>query len=445
MNMKKPVNRRHFLKKTAGITAGVIGFPYLVRSSALGKAGTVAPSNRIVMGAIGTGGMGKGDLGGFLNKKEVQVVAVCDVDSIHSAQAKKMVDESYGTGDCGEYMDYRDLLGRGDLDAVMHALPDHWHGIVSVACARAGLDIFGQKPLARTIKGGRAICDAVKRYGRIWQTGSWQRSVAHFHKAAELVHTGRIGKVKYIEVGLPGDSGFQMYRDRGPVFPKREVPKNLNYNMWLGPAPWREYTGFEGTIHFDWRWVMDYSGGQLTDWAGHHIDIAHWGMGFDHTGPVAITEAKGEYPKEGTYDVPYAYRFKCTYANGVDILVANSSQLPHGMGTCWYGENGQWIFVNRGGLKASSDKILRSVVGPGEKRLYKSGDHKQNFIDCIKSRRETITPAETAHRSISVALLGEIAMLTGRDLKWDPVKEEFINDELANRYLGRPMRAPWHL
>ena len=261
MNMKKPVNRRHFLKKTAGITAGVIGFPYLVRSSALGKAGTVAPSNRIVMGAIGTGGMGKGDLGGFLNKKEVQVVAVCDVDSIHSAQAKKMVDESYGTGDCGEYMDYRDLLGRGDLDAVMHALPDHWHGIVSVACARAGLDIFGQKPLARTIKGGRAICDAVKRYGRIWQTGSWQRSVAHFHKAAELVHTGRIGKVKYIEVGLPGDSGFQMYRDRGPVFPKREVPKNLNYNMWLGPAPWREYTGFEGTIHFDWRWVMDYSGG----------------------------------------------------------------------------------------------------------------------------------------------------------------------------------------
>jgi predicted dehydrogenase len=430
------IGRRGFLKGAAGLA---VGFPYLIPSSAMGKAGAVAPSNRIVMGAIGTGSMGKGDLGGFLGNREVQVVGVCDVDLDHVNQAKKMVDGKYGNDDCAVYGDYRDLIARGDLDTVMHALPDHWHGIVSVACAQAGLDIHGQKPLARTIKGGRAICDAVQRYGRIWQTGSWQRSVGHFHKAAELVRNGRIGKVKYVEVGLPNGHGSS-------VFPQTEVPKNLDYDKWLGPAPWRDYTGFGGgRVHWNWRWVMDYSGGQLTDWAGHHVDIAHWGLGFDEEGPVKIYDAKGVYPKDGTYDVPTAYKFTCKYANGVDIVVANAAQLEHSMGPCWYGEDGKWIHVNRGGVQASDDSILKETIGPGEIKLYKSTNHLQNFIDCVKTRKATITPAETAHRSISVALLGEIAMLTEKDLDWDPKKEVFTNDEAANRYLSRPMRSPWHL
>ncbi|MCF7955427.1 MAG: Gfo/Idh/MocA family oxidoreductase [Phycisphaerae bacterium] len=428
------MKRRDFLK--AGV--GAVSFPYLIPSSAMGKAGTVAPSNRIVMGAIGTGSMGTGDLRGFLGKNEVQFVAVCDVDSVNRKNAKKHVDDRYGNQDCADYEDYRDLIARGDLDAVMHALPDHWHGIVSVACARAGLDIHGQKPLARTIRGGRAISDAVKQYGRVWQTGSWQRSVGYFHKAAELVNAGVIGKVKYCEVGLPNGGG-------SGVLPVTPVPERLNYDMWLGPAPWREHVALNGdTVHWNWRWVMDYSGGQLTDWAGHHIDIAHWGLGLDNTGPVSITEAKGVYPTEGTYDVPTAYRFKNTYANGVEIVVANESQQPHGMGACWYGENGQWIHVKRGGMKASSPEILKTVLGPNDKRLYKSTDHMQNFLDCVKDRKKTITPVETAHRSISAGLLGEIAMLTGRDLKWDLVKETFIGDEAANRYLSRPFRTPWH-
>ena len=440
MKMKQNLNRRKFIKN-ASAAAACLGFPYLIPSSALGIGGTVAPSNRIVMGAIGVGSMGRADLRGFLNKSEVQFVAVCDVDSSHSDQAKKMVDDKYGNGDCATYKDYRDLIGRGGLDAVMHALPDHWHGIVSVACARAGLDIHGQKPLARTIRGGRAICDAVERYRRVWQTGSWQRSRSHFHRAAELVYSGKIGKVKYVEVGLPNGRSSE-------VLPVTEVPASLDYDMWLGPAPWREHVDLQGkggSVHWNWRWVMDYSGGQLTDWAGHHIDIAHWGLGFDKTGPVEITDAKGEYPTEGTYDVPTAYKFRCKYANGVEILVANQAQLPRGRGTCWYGEDGKWIYVNRRGLKASSDAILKEVVGPGDARLYKSRDHLQNFIDCVKSRKETITPVETAHRSISVGLLGEIAMLRGKDLKWDPEKEVFTNDEIANRYLSRPMRSPWHL
>jgi len=435
---RKKINRRGFIKTSAGAVAGGLCFPYIVSSSALGKGGRPAASERIVMGAIGVGSMGTGDMKGFLGKSEVQVVAVCDVDTNHTDQAKQKVDGKYGNTDCAVYGDYRELIGRGGLDVVMHALPDHWHSIISVACARAGLDMHGQKPLARTIRGGRAICDAVERYGIVWQTGSWQRSVAHFRRAAELVRNGRIGEVKYVEVGLPDGKGSE-------TFGVKAVPANLDYDMWLGPAPWREYTGFgKGTVHWDWRWVMDYSGGQLTDWAGHHVDIAHWGLGLDRTGPVEICEAVGQYPTEGTYNVPVAYKFRCKYANGVEMVVANRSQQRHGQGVCWYGDKG-WIYVNRGGLSAEHPKVLKELIGPEEIKLYKSNDHRQNFIDCVKSRKETITPAEIAHRSISVAQLGEIALLTGRDLKWDSDKEEFIGDETANRYLSRPMRSPRHL
>ncbi|MBN1816231.1 MAG: Gfo/Idh/MocA family oxidoreductase [Sedimentisphaerales bacterium] len=428
------ISRRVFLK-TGAAAGAALAVPALVPASVCGAN---PPSERIVMGAIGVGSMGQGDLNGFLHKDEVQVVAVCDADRNHITQAKTMVDSRYGNQDCKGYLDYRELIGRGDLDAVMHALPDHWHGVVSVDCARAGLDIHGQKPLARTIVEGRAICEAVDRYGRIWQTGSWQRSVAHFHRACELVINGRIGAVKYVEVGLP-DGG------QSPVFPRRPVPENLDWNWWLGPAPWRDYTGFDagGSAHWNWRWVMDYSGGQLTDWAGHHIDIAHWGLGLDRTGPVQI-EGKGEYPKEGTYDVPYAYKFTCKYANGLEMVVANAAQQPHGMGACWYGEKG-WIHVSRGGLNASDEKILREVIGPNETHLYKSNDHLQNFLDCIRTRKETITPAEIAHRSISVALLGEIAMLTGRKIHWDPNREQIRNDPAASALLGRALREPWTL
>ena len=428
----KKIDRRVFLKGAAAVA----GFPYIISSSALGKAGTVSPSNRLVVGVIGTGSMGRGDLQNFLSRGEVQVVAVCDVDKVNAREGREMVNGKYENRDCAVYGDYRELIGRGDLDVAVHAIPDHWHMKISVACARAGLDIHGQKPLSRTIKGGRTICDAVEKYGVIWQTGSWQRSVGDFHRAAELVRNGRIGKVKYVEIGLPDG------QKSSPNFPVIPVPDGLNYDMWLGPATWRDYTGFGGgSVHWNWRWVMDYSGGQLTDWAGHHVDIAHWGLGLDRTGPIEI-EGKGEYPKDGTYNTPYAYKFRCKYANGVEAVVANASQLPHGMGPCWYGEKG-WIHVNRGGLWAEHDSVFKEVIGPNETKLYKSVDHVGNFLDCVKNRKETITPAEIAHRSLSVGLLGEIAMLTGRKLKWDPDKEEIIGDELASRYLSRPLRAPW--
>ena len=420
--------RRDFLKGTIAVGGSAFVLPTLVPATVFGVR---APSNRIVMGAIGVGSQGTGDMQGFLSKQDVQMVAVCDVDKAHRDRAKQIVDERYGNTDCTTYLDFRELIGRGDLDAVQLAMPDHWHAIPAIEAARAGLDIHGQKPLARSIREGRAICDAVHRYGRVWQTGSQQRSDYKFRRACELVRNGRIGKILKIEVGLPTGGGT----DVKPVTP---VPEGLDWNFWLGPAP---YVPYRGVVHWNWRWVMDYSGGQLTDWAGHHIDIAHWGMGWDTTGPVEI-EGRGDYPTEGLYNVATEYKFACKYADGTVLTVANNRQLTQG--AKWYGQTG-WIHVNRGGLSASDEKILKEEIGPDEIRLYESRDHKQNFLDCVKSRRLTICPVEVGHRSISVGLLGEIAMLTGRKIKWDPETEQIIGDPHASALLGRSYREPWVL
>jgi len=421
------MTRRDFFRKTAGVGA-VIAFPAIVPRSVFGAN---APSNRIVMGAIGVGSQGTGDMHGFLSKSEVQMVAVCDVEKAHRDRAKQIVDDGYKNSDCKSYLDFRELIGRGDLDAVQLALPDHWHAIPAIAALRAGLDIHGQKPFARSIREGRAMCDAVHRYGRVWQTGSQQRSDYKFRRACELVRNDRIGKILKIEVGLPTGGGTD-------VKPVTKAPEGLDWDFWLGPAP---YVPYRGVAHWNWRWIMDYSGGQLTDWAGHHIDIAHWGMGWDYTGPVEI-EGKGNYPTDGLYNVPTEYRFNCTYRDGTVMTVANNKQLAQG--AKWYGEKG-WIHVSRGGLSASDEKILKEEIGPNETHLYESRDHKQDFLDCVKSRKLTICPAEVGLRSISVGLLGEIAMLTGRKIKWNPDTEEIIGDPEASALLGRSYREPWVL
>ena len=430
-NLGSGVSRRRFLKDAAGVGLGAAAFPAIVPGSALGADGAVAPSERIVMGAIGVGSQGTGNMRGFLNRDVVQYVGACDVDRAHRERAKNLIDQKYENKDCVAYLDYRELLARGDLDAVSIGLPDHWHGIISVAVANAGCDIYGEKPLARSIREGRAICDAVHRHGRIWQTGSWQRSVRHFYDACMLVRNGRLGKLEKVEVGLPTGS------TSGPN-PVQRVPEGLDWDWWLGPAP---RVPFRGVVHWNWRWILDYSGGQLTDWAGHHIDIAHWGLDKDSDGPVEIW-GNATYPSDGLYTAPTHYKFHCLYADGVPLTVANNTQIP--MGAKWYGERG-WIHVNRGGLWAEPRSLLDEEIGPDGVQIYKSSDHVGNFLECVKTRQQTITPVETAHRSISVGLLGEIAMLTGRKIKWDPVKEEIIGDPGASELLARPFREPWTL
>ncbi len=428
--------RRDFLKKSTAISAGAFLLPQIIPSTALGMGGKLPPSDRIIMGAIGVGSQGTGNMNTFLeHSKEVQFVAVCDVDSNHSKNAKGLVDAANKNSDCRTYGDYREFLEKEKLDAVCIALPDHWHGLIYSAAANKKLDIYGEKPLARTIYDGRAIVSAVKRNNIVWQTGSWQRSTPNFHRAVELVLNGRIGKVTRIEVGLPdGNKGVG-------TPPVKDVPANLDWEMWLGPAP---KVPFRGIVHWQWRWILDYSGGQLTDWAGHHIDIAQWGIGMERSGPVEFS-GEGVYPREGLFNVPVEYNINCKYANGIEMRVANSSQLPtKNGGATWYGEKG-WINVDRGRLIASDPKILDEVIGENEIHPYKSINHVGNFLECVKSRAETVAPVEIAHRSISVGLLGEIAMTTGQKFQWDPVKEEIIGNPVASRLLVRPYREPWEL
>lgn len=434
MDEGKKIGRRRFLQAATGAAAGAVAFPHIVPSSVLGAE---APSNKITLGCLGVGSQGTGNMNGFLSKSDARVLAVCDVDRGRLARAKQTVDEKYGNGDCATYHDFRELIARADIDALSLALPDHWHAIPVIMAARAGKDMYGEKPLARTIHEGKRMVEAVQRYNRIWQTGSWQRSQERFRRACELVINGRIGKVSRVEVGLPTGGGS----GNPPVSP---VPEGLDWDFWLGPAPWRPFMKYSGQApHWDWRWILDYSGGQLTDWAGHHVDIAHWGLGLDRTGPVEV-EGKGEYPPDGVYDAPTAYKFTCKYANGLTMVVANDRQQPHGMGTCWYGEKG-WVHVNRSGLWAEPAGILDEVIGPNETHLYESRDHIQNFLDCVRTRNETVTPIDIAYRSISVGHLGEIAMRLGRKVKWDPDRLEFVGDDAAARLMSRPMRSPWHL
>jgi predicted dehydrogenase len=438
----KGINRRDFLKGAA-VSVGVPGFPHAVASSALGKAGTVSPSNRITVGCVGVGGerpggQGTVDLHEFLGRGEVQVIAVCDVDSNHRERACNIVNEKYASRDCAAYNDFRELIGREDIDAVSLVLPDHWHAIPAVMAARAGKDVFCQKPLAYSVAEGRAICDAVAKYGVVWQTGNSMRSSRNIRFACELVRNGRVGKVQKVLVGLPNvnniaDNGARISRDTRPG----PAPRDLDYDMWLGPAPWKPYS--PGRCHWNFRWVSDYSGGQITDWAGHYCDVAQWGMGTERTGPVEV-EGKGVFPDDSLFDTVENYEFVCKYAEGFTMIVAGP--LPDGVR--FEGSDG-WIFVNHRELDAHPKSVLDSVIGPEEIHLYESNDHKGNFIECIRTRAEAVSPAQIAQRSVSVGHLGVIAIKLGRKLKWDPEREGFVDDSEANRLLSRPMRSPWRL
>ncbi|MBL1215887.1 MAG: gfo/Idh/MocA family oxidoreductase [Planctomycetes bacterium] len=437
-----PVSRRAFLKSAAGTTAtaAILGFPTIVPSSVLGRPGSsgqVAPSNRITMALIGCGGMGRGDMGALMRYPEVQFVAVCDPDlrqrtparqSVLSHYAQQSQDGTYRG--CDDYNDFREVLARDDIDAVVQATPDHWHALVVTAAARAGKDIYGEKPLSLTIAQGRIMSDAVRQYGRVFQTGSQQRSDGRFRFACELVRNGRIGTVHRVTCGLPTTPTTGNH----PPIP---VPDGFDYDLWLGPAPWMPYC--QNRTHWNFRWILDYSGGQVTDWGAHHIDIAHWGLGLQNTGPVKV-EGVGEYPADGLWDAATNYRFVCKYDTGVELVATNNFEN----GVKWEGDDG-WVFANRGRIDAEPKSLLNETIGPNEVHLPRSPGHHRNFLDCVASRREPIAPIEQAHRTITVAHLGNIAMQLGRRIRWDPDAETIIDDPTAARMVDRAMREPWTL
>ncbi len=383
--------------------------------------------------------MGSANVAAFLDEPGAQVVAVCDVDAEHLASACAQVREKYGNKDCASYRNFEDVLARADVDAVMIAAPDHWHGLIGVAALRAGKDVYGEKPLAQFWAEGKAICDAVAEHRRVWQTGSWQRSRAQFRQACELVRNGRIGKVHTVEVGLPG--GLTDFDGLGHLDQPTEPPKHLDYDRWLGPAPKAPYCA--ARVHKTWRWNLDYGGGMLMDWVGHHVDTAHWGLGFDGTGPVEV-EGKGEYTlASAVWNAPSKFRVTARYAGGVTMIVSGGYDDIR-RGARWIGDEG-WIWVDRAGMEAHPRQVLFSRIRPDEIRFERSESHYRNFLDCVRTRRRTLSPADVALRSAAPGYLGLISILNQTKIRWDPVKQKIVGNPLAERLLSRPMRSPWRL
>ncbi|MBN2411720.1 Gfo/Idh/MocA family oxidoreductase [candidate division KSB1 bacterium] len=457
MHKQKKLNRRDFLKNTAGSTAAaLLGFPYIISSSALGNENRPAPSDRIVMGCIGLGGQGTFNLRAFLNQPDVQVVALCDVNEgsddydmlyqfkgttaglkpalerVETFYAEQTTSGSYKG--CDTYHDFRDLLARKDIDAVTVCTPDHWHGLISIAAAKAGKDIYCEKPLTNTIVEGRAVSDAVKRYERILQTGSHERSNHSVRYAAELIQNGRIGKLHTIRVNMPIDNDVAI-----PPQPIMPVPPGLDYDFWLGPTPWASYT--KKRSHFWWRYILSYGGGEMTDRGAHILDLAQLVMGTDETGPVEFSGI-GEAPRDGLFNTFINYNYQCRYANGVQLI--GKYDLPRGIK--FEGTDG-WIFIHihGGRLESEPKSIVQEIIEPDEIHVGRSPGHQRNFLDCVITRNKPMADAETGHRTATICHLLNIAMLTEQKLLWDPKLEQITNSPEANKMIAPPMRSPWRL
>jgi predicted dehydrogenase len=416
--------------------------PSIVPASALGR-GSVAPSEKIAMGFIGVGGMGTGHVRSFLQYPDVQVRAVCDVRLEHRLRAKEIVDGHYGTPDCDHYNDFRELLARPDIDAVLIAVPDHWHALIGMEAARQHKDMYYEKPVCRYFNEGLALREAVKRSGVIFQHGTQQRSDERFRLACELVRNGRLGKLERIIAGAAGYSQI-------PLQPEQPVPEGLDYNFWLGPAPVSPYTQVRCTRHF--TLIYDYSLGCISGaWGIHDIDIVQWALDADESGPTEV-EGSGRIAGNGLFDTIGEWQSIHRYPNGVQLIftdhVSARKNLPeyklNSMGLVFIGSEG-WVAVSRALIDAYPKSLLQEPIGSDEIRLPRSDDHRRNFLDAVRSRQPALCPVDIAVRSEAVCQQADIAVRLGRKLTWDPQKEQFAGDEAANRMLTGVMRSPWHI
>jgi predicted dehydrogenase len=418
-------SRRRFLQSA---------FPLILPAATLGRAGATAPNSRVRLACIGLGGQGTSNLRAFLADERVQVVALCDVDARHLERAAALA--KLGAGDL--HKDFREVLARADVDAVMNATPDHWHAGVAVAAARAGKDLYSEKPLGGSIADGRAICRAVAEHQRILQCGTWRRSGLKVRMACERVRNGYIGELQQIEIGVPGHfairGGFTGLEGPEPV------PDHFDYERWLGPSPTRPYTA--ARCHFNFRWIDEYAPGYITDWGAHFLDVAQWGAGMDHTTPIEVEARNIQRRSQGLYDAPEQFHIEYRYANGVRVIMSSTDDKTK-WGTRFVGSEG-WIYSESEMLKASDDAILRVKLKAGDTRLYESKHHHRNFIDAVLSRGPTAAPAETAQRAATTCQLGAIAAALGKPLKFDPVTERF-EAEAANAQLAKPVREGWSL
>jgi len=441
MNKKSAgLSRRRFITTTAA----AIALPTIVPSSIFGQN---RPSNRITVGVIGWGMQGPDNTQNFLAEENCRVVAACDLDKHHLMDAVGTINDNYQNKDCVAYHDYRELLARKDIDAVMIAVPDHWHALAYTEAARQKKDIYGEKPLAKTIAEQQAIVRAVEQNNIIWQTGSWRRSQASYRRACEIVRNGFIGKIKRVEVGLlDGHIDFLSQFGGGDVsFEVQKPPPELDYETWIGPSKMQPY--IQARIHRNWRWNYNTGGGMLMDWIGHFCDIAHWGMDADRSGPSEI-EGHGDFPpQEDVFNTCTKFRIELKYPQDIQMTIAGGYPEIESESVKWIGTDG-WVFVGEWGVECSKPEFTGSKNLPDELRkvrLYESPGHVRNFLDCVKSRKPTVAPVETGHHSTIPGHLGLISMLTGRKIHWDIAKEEIINDDDASKLLTREYRAPWKL
>ncbi len=462
MSEKKSFNRRDFMK--TGIKGGVAttlavtGFPTIVPASVFGKN---APSNKMNIAAIGVGRISRDhDMAETLKYDHARIMAVCDLDGKRLENGKKYVNDFYSKkigkvyDGVTMYSDHRELLLNKDIDGVLISTPDHSHAYLGIHAVEAGKDVYLQKPASLTIADGRALSNAVHRTGRILQIGSQQRSSSQFRFAAELVRNGRIGKLKTVYVGLPGDPG-------GEEEPEMPIPSTLNYEAWLGSTPYIYYT--EKRVHPQndysrpgWLRCEQFGAGMITGWGAHHVDCAHWAMDTEYTGPIEVS-GRANFPTKGLWNVHGLFQTEGIYENGVKMIISN--ELPNGIK--FEGSEG-WIFVTRGNYKASAnepvvntanskalsasnDKIITSVIGPNEINLYRSEEQHGNWLDCMRSRLQPISPVEVGHRSCSTCLVHHIVMKLKRKVNWDPTNERFINDDEANSMLNRAHRFPYEV
>ncbi|MBN2314984.1 MAG: Gfo/Idh/MocA family oxidoreductase [Sedimentisphaerales bacterium] len=440
MMSRRSIHRRQFLQRAVG--AGV--FPYVISASALGSAGSVAPSEKITVGCIGVGPQGTGDMNNFLKQKDAKVVAVCDVKSHVLKAAQEHVNKHYQDTGCTIYKDFRKLLARDDIDAVLIATPDHWHVLAALAAVRAGKDVYLEKPMGLSLAQDQALRSAVHRHGRVFQFGTQQRSSRNFRFACELVLNGRIGKLHTINVWSPGSS---QGGDPTPV----PVPEWLDYEMWLGPAPFTPYTKDRCSNKL-WWFISDYALGFIAGWGVHPLDIALWGGGDKVTCPVEI-EGKGVWPTEGITDTALNWNVVCKYDSGVTMNFTGDPypekwKQRYGRttshGTAFEGDEG-WVHVDRSGINAHPKELLTAELGPNDIHLYESNNHVRNLLDCVKTRADTICPIDTAVQADILCHISDIAIRLEQKLRWDPKIERFTNNDAANRRLSRAMRSPWTL
>lgn len=432
--------RRDFLRQTAISSAAISAAPYFVPAHVLGGEAGTAPSDKLGIGVIGTGGMGRGHLNWILSQPDLVARAVCDVDRGHLQQALDLAKAAESGKDCTAFTDFRELLAHPGIDAVWVVTPDHWHGLITVAAAKAGKDIYCQKPLANSIGEGRAMVDAAKKHGRVLQCGSQERSTPTVRYACELVRNGKLGEIKTVHVYLPCDDiHHKAVRSRDGKLVAADVPSELDYNFWLGHTEEVPYA--ENRCHFWWRFNSRYGAGEMTDRGAHVIDIAQLALDMDESGPVEY-QGQGVPLTGDLYDTFMDFTFENVYPNGVRMIGYKTG--PRGIrfeGT----EGSVFVHVHGGKLEAEPASLLDITIGDGEVQLGRTSDHQRNFIDCVRSREVPFAGGEVGHRTATLCQLNVIAMRLGRALKWDPVAERVIGDDEANKFLMPEMRAPWTL